>query len=159
MLPGGYVAGGWSYFFFQNLAAQSKLKATVDFQLNEADVNRPWDLVFEGEKSYSWFNYDAFEAARNPLEDQQEEFLSIDLRVSPMKRAISVKYNTIDEFFGDIGGSWEFAIIMGFILCSCLSSLRCLSMVREVRRWFLQVSICCVCTWELLGTRAWKTSL
>jgi len=153
MLPGGYVAGGWTYFFFQNLAAQSKLKAAVDFQLNEADVNRPWDLVLGEEKSYSWFNYDTFEAARNPLEDQHEEFLSIDLRVSPMKRAISVKYNTIDEFFGDIGGSWEFAIIMGFILYSCLSSLRCLSIFREVRRWFLKVSFRCVCTLELLRSR------
>ena len=82
------------------------------------------------------------------------EFLAVYLRVSAIKRELSVEYKSWEEFLSDVSGNWQFCFVWCASLCLACESLS------GVRAFVWCASLCLACE-PLSGVRAfvWCASL
>jgi len=68
------------------------------------------------ESRYSWFSFDKYEPTYRNFDtfraSDDPEFVAIYLRVSAIKRQLSVTYQTVDELISDVSGNWAFCLLV-----------------------------------------------
>jgi len=114
---------GWTWFvynsFIGNVDANGKYeqtKITLDLRHNTAFVNSMSDFWFWGsggwrrQKEFEWLDFHRVIRARTAT--SSSTFFSAAMRIAPMARRLSVRYQTLQQSVSEISGS--FAICLAF---------------------------------------------
>ena len=126
---------GWTMHEYRQMSSSSHVACRLYLKHTEAYVNDPQSFGFSNFMPYlSWFDFDRSDCFRSHLNDARFEeygtlyrwdkgqdenrtrFFDISVRMNHKRRKIEVRRQNILEMLSDIGGSWEPAFFLGWLV-------------------------------------------